>query len=215
MSNWCSTHPCDYGRGGKVCMNCGADKPLTAASNPLDIVDAGRSAQNWIPPTIVAEPGLVASKATNPKDAIGATKLPMSWVPTAVTRYAALAFTEGALKYGRYNWRASGVRMSIYLDALHRHLSKLQDGEWCDGDHLGLDADGNPQGTQVPHLASIIACAGIILDAWECDKITDDRPPPNDNTASDMDSRVEHVAYLKKLFAGYTPHHHVITDPKT
>ena len=162
----------------------GDEKPLTKPSNPL-----------------------------NPKDAIGMGKLPMHLVPTAVTRYAALGFAEGALKYGKYNWRVAGVRISIYLDALHRHLAKLQDGEWCDGDSLGPDpVTGEPQGTQVPHLASIICCAGIILDAWECDKLTDDRPPVNSNTSIDMESRQAHIAHLKKMFESYTPHQHVITD---
>lgn len=156
--------------------------------------------------------GQTIAKATNPKDAIGATKLPVSWVPTAVNRYAALGFAEGALKYGRYNWRIAGVRISIYLDAIHRHLMKLQDGEWCDGDSLGPDEDGNPQGTQVPHLGSIICCAGIILDSWECDKLTDDRPPSHTMTSSDMESRIDHIAYLKKMFAAFNPHQNTIAD---
>jgi hypothetical protein len=164
--------------------------------------------------TVDADDGQTVNKATNPKDAIGATKLPISWVPTAVNRYAALAFAEGALKYGRYNWRIAGVRASIYLDAMHRHLEKFQEGEWADGDMLGPDEAGNPQGTQVPHLASIIACAGILLDAWECDKLTDDRPPPNVAAGADLDSRVAHVAHLKRLFAAYSPHQNTIADVK-
>lgn len=209
MNNWCSTHPCDYGRGGKVCMNCGTPR---GEQVPAPVVPAVTSAPDFVelvrPLVEACEP-----KATNPKDAVGATKLPVSWVPTAVNRYAALAFAEGALKYGRYNWRVSGVRMSIYLDALHRHLMKLQDGEWCDGDSLGPDpVTGEPQGTQVPHLGSIIACAGIILDSWECDKLTDDRPPANPQTSTDMESRIEHMKHLKKLFAAFNPVHYTIGD---
>lgn len=200
LTKYCEKHGHTPDAGGKFCLNCAA--PVIAAP-AAEVVPAG---------TLDPKDGQEVSKATNPKDAIGATKLPISWVPTAVNRYAALAFAEGALKYGRYNWRVAGVRISIYLDALHRHLMKLQDGEWCDGDSLGPDAEGNPQGTQVPHLGSIIACAGIILDSWECDKLTDDRPPVNINTSADMDSRVAHIAYLKKMFAEFHPHQNVITD---
>src|SRR5687767_12813836 len=94
------------------------------------------------------------SKPTNPKDAVGTTKLPMSLVPESVIAYASLAWLEGKTKYGGVNWREAGVRTSIYIDALKRHCAKYYDGgEWAD-----------PK-TKVPHLASIIACAGIILDA--------------------------------------------------
>lgn len=197
---------------GKFCLNCAA--PIVEAVPAVTIEQSGPG----VDPASLSfqgdgKPLTKPSNPFNPKDAIGGGKLPMHLVPTAVVRYAALGFAEGALKYGKYNWRVAGVRMSIYLDALHRHLAKLQDGEWCDGDSLGPDpVTGEPQGTQVPHLASIICCAGIILDAWEVDKLTDDRPPVNVNTSIDMDSRQAHIAHLKKMFESYTPHQHVITD---
>jgi len=207
ISRYCVVHGHTADASGKFCLNCGAldMKP------PAEHADA-----NEPPPvrplTAADAPYQVAVKSTNPKDAVGAGKLSMHLVPTAVMRYAALGFTEGALKYGKYNWRHAGVRISIYLDAIYRHMARLQEGEWRDGDMLGPDAEGNAQGTQVPHLASIICCAGIILDAWECDKLTDDRPPINAYAGADLDSRTEHVAHLKKLFESFTPHQHVITD---
>jgi Domain of unknown function (DUF5664) len=136
---------------------------------------------------------------TNPKDMIGATKLPLGLVPDTIDVYAAMAFAEGASKYGAFNWRAAGVRFSIYLEALRRHTIKLSNGEWAD-----------PR-TNVPHLASIIACAGIIADAKLCGKLVDDRPP-----VADMGSLIEgceevakHVAALN---ADKTPHHWTIED---
>lgn len=152
------------------------------------------------------------AKLSNPKDAIGAGKLSLHLVPPCTKRYAALAFTEGALKYGKFNWRVAGIRMSVYLDAMERHLDKVKDGEWVDGDSLPPNDDGTAQGTGVPHLGSIIACCGIILDAFECGKLTDDRSPRSPNSAATLDAMAEHVAHLKKLFASHHPHQHTIAD---
>lgn len=138
-------------------------------------------------------------KPTNPKDIIGSDKLPLHLVPEAVEAYATLAFLEGALKYGRFNWRIAGVRFSIYLDALERHYKKLKAGEWED------------QKTRVPHLASIIACAGIILDARVCGKLVDDRPPSAPVSAL-LDDLSKHVVQLKDLFKDHHPKQYTIED---
>jgi hypothetical protein len=138
-------------------------------------------------------------KPTNPKDVIGSRKLPVHLVPDSVTVYAALAFLEGALKYGRFNWRISGVRFMIYTDAIERHLKKLKNGEWAD------------PVTRVPHLASIIACAGIILDAKDCGKLNDDRPPVHP-TSEIIDGLTSHVEHLKDLFAEHKPYQYTIED---
>jgi len=180
-------HAPSGGKLSKYCLNCGVALPLSPAGAEV--------AAETLPPAETP-----ATKPTNPKDTIGSGKLPMSLVPTAVVRYASLAFAEGALKYGRFNWRVTGVRTSIYLDAMLRHLAKFTDGEWDD------------PVTQVPHLASIIACAGIILDALECGKLNDDRPPVNWQTSADIDNRTAHVAHLKEVFQGYSPHQHSIQD---
>lgn len=138
-------------------------------------------------------------KATNPKDEIAADKLPLHLVPSTIEAYAALAFAEGALKYGAYNWRVAGVRASVYRAALKRHLDKWWNGEWADAK------------TGVPHLASVIACAGIILDARLVDKLTDDRPPP-----APMAELVEElepiVKGLREMFADRQPKHWTIGD---
>lgn len=145
----------------------------------------------------VAEPS--TSKLTNPKDAIGSTKLGMSFVPDTLKVYAALAFTEGATKYGSYNWRVAGVRASIYKSAAERHLAKYWNGEWAD------------PVTGVPHLASVIACAAIILDANVAGKLTDDRPPAI-NLSSIIDGLEPAVKHLMDLHKDKTPHHHTELD---
>lgn len=142
----------------------------------------------------------VDAKDTNPKDAIGSTKLDMGLVPDSAIAHLALAFTEGALKYGRYNWRAAGVRSSIYHAAARRHLAKYWNGEWSD-----------PK-TKVPHLASVMACCAIILDAEHLNKLTDDRPPPARHLGELIDSMSAHVAHLKREFADHEPHQYTIAD---
>jgi len=110
---------------------------------------------------------LEALERGNPKDAIGVTKVPLSLFPSTATALASLAFLNGALKYGKYNWRQSGVKASIYLDACRRHLAKWENGE-------EVDEDG------VPHLAAALASVAIIVDAGACGKLNDDRPPGAD-----------------------------------
>lgn len=139
------------------------------------------------------------SKPTNPKDMIALAKLPLHLVPDTIEVYAALAFAEGASKYGAYNWRVAGVLASVYHAALKRHLACWHNGE--EADPL----------TGVPHLASIIACAGILLDAQLCGKLTDDRPPPAPlpETIRGMEAD---VARIFGLFADRTPRHYTIAD---
>jgi hypothetical protein len=140
--------------------------------------------------------GEYSEKATNPKDQIGSGKVGTNTVPDAVKFFAALATTEGALKYGAANWSEAGVRCSIYLDALDRHIAKFKAGEWMD------------ERTKVPHLSSALACIGIILDAHLRRQIVDDRPPPNPELVRWLDRAEGVVAHLKQTFAGPDPKHY-------
>ena len=107
----------------------------------------------------------MSKKDTNPKDSIGATKADLSLIPASALVHLSLALTEGHLKYGAYNWRVAGVRASIYKAASGRHSEKWWNGEDCDKKSL------------VHHLANEMACCAIMLDAIECGKLIDDRPP--------------------------------------
>ena len=107
----------------------------------------------------------MTTKPTNPKDMVADGKLPLHLVPDTLDVFAALAFLEGALKYGAHNWRVAGVRASVYRSALDRHIKKWWNGEWADPD------------TGVPHLANAIACLAILADATVAQKLIDDRPP--------------------------------------
>lgn len=138
-------------------------------------------------------------KDSNPKDAVGTSKVPMHLIPGSAKAYLAMGFLEGALKYGKYNWRVAGVRSSIYLDAMERHYEKYKNGEDLD------------EKTKVPHLASIMACCAIILDAGLVDKLTDDRPP-RAPVAKLIDSLAPHVRYLQSLYKAEDPHQYTIED---
>lgn len=126
-------------------------------------------------------------KDTNPKDRVATSRLDLSLFPTTAKAYGALAMTEGDLKYGGYNYRSAGVKASVYYAAANRHLDKWFNGEWADDK------------TGVPHLASALACISVLIDAIECCKMNDDRPPKCDMAAllSDMEKKVFH---LQKLF---------------
>lgn len=143
-----------------------------------------------------------SSKSTNPKDAIGSDKLPLHLWPGTATAMGSVGLLNGALKYGRSNWRVAGVRMSIYVDAILRHTLALFEGEDVDPDDL------------VPHLAAILACAAIIVDADAAGKLNDDRQYPGGYRAL-VTRLTSHVSRLKVLHAGKTPKHYTIADGKT
>ena len=104
-------------------------------------------------------------KPSNPKDSIGIAKAPLSTVPAGVLLELGLAMMEGALKYGRHNYRVSGVRSSVYYDAALRHLMDWYEGQDTDPDS-GLS-----------HLVKVMACCLVLRDAQRQNKLEDDRPP--------------------------------------
>jgi hypothetical protein len=138
------------------------------------------------------------TKETNPKDLIGCTKLPLHLWPTTASAMGAIALLNGALKYGRANWRVIGVRASIYFDAAQRHLTA-----WWEGEEE--DEEG------VPHLASALACLAIIVDAAAAEKLTDDRQVAGGHRKM-LDELSAHVERLKNLHDGKAPKHYTIAD---
>ena len=133
-------------------------------------------------------------KPTNPKDAVGSSKVPMHLWPKTATVMGAMGLLEGALKYGRSNWRAVGIRASIYYDAIDRHMSAWFEGEDTDPD------------SGLPHLAHALASMGILVDAIAGDHFQDDRMYPAGYREL-MDSLVPDVERLKKKYEGHNPHH--------
>lgn len=142
------------------------------------------------------------TKPTNPKDRIAGTKLPAGLVPDVARIALALAFFEGATKYGRFNWRIAGVSASVYRNAMERHMLKWWNGQ-----------DKDPA-TKVHHLANLMACCAIILDAELYDMLNDDRPPAPDRDAMAraVDGAEETVKHLRELFKDFSPRQFVLGD---
>lgn len=107
----------------------------------------------------------MSNKETNPKDAIGVRKAPLSCVPMNVVAELGVAMLEGASKYGRHNWRASGVRSSVYFDAVMRHMIAWWEGE-------DIDPDSN-----LSHVIKAMATLTVLRDAQISGMLEDDRPP--------------------------------------
>lgn len=110
-------------------------------------------------------PDVEFRKESNPKEVVAAGKVDTSLVPPIAYLGLAAAFTEGALKYGAFNWRISGAKWSTYHAACQRHLLKFMEGEACDSV------------SKVHHLDAAMACLAILRDAQLQNTLEDDRPP--------------------------------------
>jgi hypothetical protein len=132
----------------------------------------------------------------NPKDLVAGGKIDPFLVPSAAVLYEALAMEEGRLKYGLVNWRLTGVKMMVYMNALARHAQKLVSGEWADSK------------TKIPHLASIRACAAIILDADLQGTLIDDRPKAQPGFSELLDEELPVLlAHVREVFKDASPMH--------
>lgn len=108
-------------------------------------------------------------KPTNPKDAVGISKAYQSVIPRPVLYEVGAALLEGALKYGRHNYRVAGIRASVYYDAVQRHLDA-----WWEGQDIDPESG-------LPHVVKAIAGLIVFRDAERRGLCTDDRPPAEDN----------------------------------
>ena len=122
-------------------------------------------------------------KPTNPKDAVGIRKPPASTLPQNVMAEVGVAMLEGALKYGRHNYRALGVRASVYYDATCRHIDSWWEGEDIDPD------------SRLSHITKAITSLVVLRDAMMNGKMNDDRPPKRD-VAGDRERLTEIVEAL-------------------
>lgn len=121
-------------------------------------------------------------KQSNPKDAVGIKKVPFSTVPAPVVAELGLAMLEGARKYRRHNYRAIGVRASVYYDACKRHLEAYWEGEYIDPD------------SGLPHVVKAMACLAVLRDAQMLDKCIDDRPPKHkDGWLQDLNKKAKEI----------------------
>ncbi len=136
-------------------------------------------------------------KDTNPKDAIGTKKAPMSTVSAAVLAEVGVAMLEGACKYGRHNYRAVGVRASVYYDATMRHLMSWWEGEDIDPDS-GLS-----------HITKAITSLVVLRDAMIQGMVTDDRPPRSANFYKELNTKSSEII---EKYKECNPHHYTLGD---
>lgn len=137
-------------------------------------------------------------KQSNPKDVIGSKKLPFAVLPWRVLCHIALAMLEGAVKYGRHNYRAAGVRASVYFDAtVGRHLTS-----WWEGEDIDPDSGRH-------HIDKAIASLMVMRDSMLQGNFVDDRPP---HGQIDMAEFNKEAARIIDLHADKTPHHFTIGD---
>jgi len=108
-------------------------------------------------------------KETNPKDAISTRKPRFySGLPANVTKEVSIGMMEGAMKYGRHNYRIAGIRASVYVDATIGHLLDYWEGQ-------DIDPDSN-----LHHITKAIASLYVLRDAQMMNMCEDDRPPKSD-----------------------------------
>lgn len=100
----------------------------------------------------------------NPKDIHGYKKVDLSLVPDIAVVHEAMAFIDGAEKYGPYNWRDNAVLARVYVAACRRHLDY-----WMAGQENASDSG-------VHHLGHARACLAILLDAQATGNLIDNRP---------------------------------------
>lgn len=135
-----------------------------------------------------------ASKPSNPKDVVGIRKVSLSVLPTPVMWEVSLGMMEGALKYGRHNYRAIGVRASVYYDATQRHLT-----DWWEGQDID-------PASRLNHITKAISSLTVLRDAMIRDNWEDDRPPAtNPQFLVDLNER---ASELVDQYAHMNPKHY-------
>ncbi len=131
------------------------------AMTPEEIAEVGEPFAEYI------FDGNPMGKDSNPKEAFGTRKAGTSCIPTQVKYELGLAMLEGALKYGRHNYRIAGVRGSTYYDACGRHMD-----DWWEGEDLDPKS-----GAKLHHIVKAMAGLAVLRDSIIAGNWTDDRPP--------------------------------------
>ncbi len=140
-----------------------------------------------------------SGRVSNPKDEAGDSRVPLWLLSGAAKVKWALAQFAGLLKYGAWNWRIAGVRYSVYLSAMERHIEGIKAGEQLDPvDHTD-------------HLGNIMACAAILIDAQAAGKLIDDRPPSVNHRPVIAEAEAL-MAQLRQKYKDRAPRHYSIKD---
>jgi len=100
---------------------------------------------------------------TDPKGEAGSKKAPMWLLPPFALEEAAWVHGLGSAKYGPWNWVKTKVCASTYISAIMRHLMAWHQKQ-----------DNDPESGR-SHLAHIVACCNILMDAQHKKCLDDDR----------------------------------------
>lgn len=144
----------------------------------------------------------MSDKPSNPKDIMGSSKLPLHLWPMSATAFGCVGLANGMFKYGRCNWRETGVRPSIYVDAAKRHLT-----DWFEGQ------DSDPE-DGVHNLAAAIACMAILIDSMMTGNMNDDRNYNGVSWRATREIMEPEIDRLKALHKDRSPKHYTIGDDK-
>ena len=136
-------------------------------------------------------------KDSNPKESIGVRKAPMSTVSAVVLAEVGVAMLEGAAKYGRHNYRASGVKASVYYDGLMRHIMG-----WWEGEDIDKDSG-------LSHITKAITSLIVLRDAMIYGTFEDDRPPRSPEFYENLNRLVAEILDRHK---DKHPHHYTLND---
>lgn len=139
----------------------------------------------------------MTAKPSNPKDLVGVRKAPMSTVSAAVMAEVGVAMLEGAAKYGRHNYRAVGVRASVYYDATMRHLFS-----WWEGEDIDPDSG-------MSHITKAITSLVVLRDAMIQNMMADDRAPVSKDFYAALNAA---AGAILDRHADKSPRHFTIAD---
>lgn len=142
---------------------------------------------SMVAPTPPAKQTEKQAEVSNPKTRDSSHKVPLSLVPPAVRVAIARVLKIGGEKPGRWhwNWRDEPVKLSQYLDAIHRHLAQFESGQ--DNDEEMSELAGSP----INHLDAAISSLAILIDAREAGVLVDDRPTKGQGGAAKMLKRFQ------------------------
>lgn len=97
------------------------------------------------------------------KDVEGQKKTPLRVVPPILDLEVSGPLSQGAQKYGSYNWRHKDISLALHLEAIERHLAAYKDGE------------NRAPDSGFTHLAHAAATIAILMDAGSMGTLIDDR----------------------------------------
>lgn len=109
-----------------------------------------------------------ARDSVNPKEACGQAKTGLHTTPPRVLLELGAAMSEGAKKYGPYNYRDTAIRSSIYFDAVMRHMYA-----WWEGEDIDPDSG-------LPHVVKAMSSLVVLRDSQIGGICLDDRPRKTD-----------------------------------